>query len=40
MDTEAVTEETPAPAPEAEVAPAAAVTEEAPASEAEAKIDE
>ena len=40
MDTEAVTAETPALAPEAEVAPAAPVTEAASASEAEAKIDE
>jgi len=40
MDTEAATAETPAPAYEAEVAPAAPVTEAAAASEAEAKIDE
>ena len=43
MDTEAATEDTPAPAPEAETAPAAPVTEEAPpapAPEAETKTDE
>ena len=42
MDTEAASEDAPAPAPEADTTPAAPVTEEAaaPAPEAEAKIDE